>query len=557
VPYTFGGDYQPELGAQSFEGAGYTGGYDLPNFTAKGALDPRDQAQMAQSTTFAKNREGLLADNVFSAQAGPGAYAAGSFDPTITYKGSIVDFPGERTLMAMAQTGGWQGAVAQRMLKGMSSSQAMGEIRALIEADPKGLDKDAAALQTQIFQSLNAAKTSGAGGNAVDQFILEGGGASGDLAAAKTPAKPGPGFDWSQYDLPGMQQWADDRQMDLLKDQPKDQLFQDPKSGAYYNQAPEETPSAQAKWFADRGLTTPDKSYADQAYQEEVLNRNDPGRQMGIQQDQLSAQQGQATQQALSQRQHQLEQTAQLFEQELRKQQQGLADFVPRQQAQNAPLPPQPIPQRGGVSAGAGRKTAGSMPPDLEQASTVVANGSAPTIPRNVQGEPITPGPKDWTGAPLPSEQDLTDYYLKTFPTAPMQVNTQTTAAAPVFDFGAGAKGNSQISDFISALAQSQGVTKPIQLNSGGQKGSVIPGSRSVRPDEKNAAAIRGQAQKAQQMWNNQYDQDWAQLYSGGDFGRTYLQRGQMDQMAARGRTPLNDELMQRRLLINALGLYQ
>jgi hypothetical protein len=584
LPYTFGGDFQAELGPQAFEGAQYTGGYNLPNFTTKGAVDPRDQAQMAQSTTFAKNREGLLADNVFSAQAGPGAYAAGAFEPTTTYKGSVVDFPGERTLQALAQTGGWQGALAQRMLgvtdgRRRSPGEAWGEIKAILEADPAKLDKDVKALQDDIFNSLNSRQAGGgAGGTSaeVDQALL----AEQGLGTTTTKTAPGPDIDWSQFDLGGMQSWANDRYMELLKDQPREGLFQDPQTGAFYNQAPEITPSAQSKWFADRGLTTPDKSYADQAYQEEVLNRQNPNRPMAIQQDQLLAAQGQAAQSQFAQQESAAGQVARLIEKELAKQQQGTSEFVTRQQAQNAPLPAPTYPERGGVAQGSRRKTAGSFPPELEQLDTVqpaiprnqleaqLAAGMsslpeyssgqpAPTVPRNVQGEPVQPGPgKDWAGAPLPSEQDLIDYYTKTFPTNPVQINLQTGESAPMFDFGAGKGGNEKVSNFISTLTQ-QGGGKAFDLNSGGQKGRVIPGAQVYPSTPANAAAFRAAANKAHTAYTDQYNQDWKRLYSGGDFGATLPQRFAMNNMAAQGRTPLNDEIMQRRLLLNALGLYQ
>lgn len=585
VPYTFGGANAPALDASSLQGAQYTGGYNIPLLTAKGKVDPRDLAQVATSVNLAKNREGLLADNAFTAQAGLGAYGTGAFDPTVKYGGSVVDFPGERTLTALAQTGGWQGQMAKYMLgidtptgQRMSPSQAMSAIMTQLKADPAKLSPDAKALQDDIFSSLQTNKPSGGSGG---QIVINPDGTVGQGGTGKVTTTPGPKFDPSQFDTYGMTNWANDRYLDLVKDQPKDQLFQDPQTGAYYNQAPVVTPSTQAKWFQDRGLDLPTASYADPTYQENVFNAQDPGRPAANQQAGQDYALQQAAVQQLGQRATQRGDLANQFEQSLADYMTNQTGFVDRQRTQNAieaagprTVPPglpigsmpdhtviQARPQ--GVASSAGTPTGPAAQGLTNAMSQLPENRQPPVGQRGGGGAALKTG----NSAPTPTDSELTKYYVEQFPIAPLQVNPQTGQNAPVYDFGGGAIGNAGMQDVLDAMAglgakATGGSMQPFSVDyGGGQKGTVVPGGRSVQPTQARADALRTAAGQARTNYTDAYNNAWRNMIQTGgglsaNFPGELGQRATMSTMAAQGRSPLQDELMQRRLLLNSLGLY-
>jgi len=668
VPYSFQGAYQPELDASNLESAQYGGSYNIPQLTTKGKVDPRDLTQVGQSVTLAKNREGLLADKVLQMQAGPGAYGAGAFDPTVTYKGNTVDFPGERALQAYAGTKGWQGFMAKRMLGQTSTgvrespSEAWANLQAYIDSPSKtdAETKDKDALKASLVPS-NAGS-----GDPVQAA------AAAALGVTSNSASP--------YNIAAMQSWANDRYADLIKDRPRESLFQDPKTGAYYDQAPETTPSAQAKWFQDQGLDLPTDSYADPVYQERILNAADPNRLVNNQQAMQDYGMSGAVTQAANKGAAGLGSAYEDMLRQMREEGTQRAAYITGNQAAVAqgdpnawwkqgqpdqlaaamppaqPMSPNPAqlfgrmtPDQaaaalaqmqqatGGSNIGAGYTQPGvvSSPSFINRQPQggIMFNSRVGNVPRPMPGVPT---PTFNTGAPpaalptqvpetqmvrqsidapgfhhdpvtglvsngwrlvdvptqVPSTKTTAETMARTPPPVPAQLPSagqsfgpqaqvpsadqlgsawdkefagysQLTpgGAAPVFDFGGSQQSNAKMQDVINQLTKAGGRTGTAKFSFQGRQGEAQPGSRVVRNTQSNADAL-GKAynaarKQATAAYGNQFTQGMA---TGGGQSATYLDDYRkelaMRSLAQQGRTPLNDEIMQRRLLLNSLGLY-
>lgn len=240
-----------------YEGSGLSDYYPLgdiaatPEFTSKGNLDPYDLTQQAKRINVAQDYGSLLLDNILSGIAGPGSYDINAFTPEVEY-GKEVTRPGTARLESFAGKGGWEGFLANEILKGGTPSSAMAALQTFLEnTDPN--DKSISEDERTAYQSLV---------NSLPRNRDE-----------MTPSqKEAAGF-WGDYDYEGLLDTAT---------RYSDEVFKDPAYGyseegpdgtmRYWDTAPEEIKTPQMEFFDKYGLPYPTASYEDPQYLEAMLD---------------------------------------------------------------------------------------------------------------------------------------------------------------------------------------------------------------------------------------------------------------------------------------------
>jgi hypothetical protein len=223
-----------------------------PEFTTKGALDPRDLTQVAKGINVAQDYGSLLVDNALTGLAGPGSYDIGAFTPEVEYGKEIVP-SGRNRLESYAGRGGWEGFIANEIMKGGTPSSAMASLQQFLEnTDPN--DPDLSPEEKTQYESL----TNSLPRNTGDKPI---GRESEDL-----------GF-WADYDYDRLYNTANEYSDAIFKDDPYgyEEVGPDGKT-RYYDKAPEEIKTPQMEFFDKYGLPYPTKSYEDPQYLQAMLD---------------------------------------------------------------------------------------------------------------------------------------------------------------------------------------------------------------------------------------------------------------------------------------------
>ena len=242
----------------AYEGSGLSDYYPLgdiaatPEFTSKGNLDPYDLTQQAKRINVAQDYGSLLLDNILSGIAGPGSYDMGAFTPETEY-GKEVTLPGRTRLESYAGRGGWEGYLANEIMKGGTPSSALASLQQFLEnTDPE--DKSLSDQERTAYQSLvNSLPKS--------------------QATGRTPSeKESQGF-WGDYDYETLYKTANEY---------SDAVFNDPGYGysetdesgvtRYWDKAPEEIKTPQMEFFDKYGLPYPTASYEDPKYLQAMLD---------------------------------------------------------------------------------------------------------------------------------------------------------------------------------------------------------------------------------------------------------------------------------------------
>jgi hypothetical protein len=266
VPYTeedYVSAYQGMPGNFGLEGVGA-----IPQYTAKGALDPRDLTQVGQGINVAQDYGALFVDNALNSLLGPGAYGPDAFTPTYEY-GDIVVPKGRNRLEDLASRGGWEGYVADKILnQGMSTTEAMGALQDFVEnaapddtASQKAVDFYNSVLRSMPRLQEKAPQTTRPGLNPETGKFEPGGTPVEDI-----------GF-WGDYDYDRIFNRTTELADSLYEDEVPG--WQDPQTGQYYDRAPTEIKTPQMEWYDKYGLPYPTASYEDPEYAERLLNREE------------------------------------------------------------------------------------------------------------------------------------------------------------------------------------------------------------------------------------------------------------------------------------------
>ena len=252
-----------DLGTQDVMGLGNA---NYPEFTSKGALDPRDLTQIAKSYGLVGTQATRMVDPATLAMLGSdlGMFDPMAFEPSVTMPTQRLRSPGAEFLGSLAQGGSntYEGYLAEMMLTNRMSpaaavNQMMSDIRdaTLPDADP-----DVRQRGQDLVDSLKA------GG-----FDLE------SRAKAEGRAwEPSGDDEGPQFDVGGLTTLAAGWYKDLASDPVEGEGWTDPNTGIRYTEAPEVEPSAQAEWYTSRGIPLPTEQYTDPKFMEQIINAAAP-----------------------------------------------------------------------------------------------------------------------------------------------------------------------------------------------------------------------------------------------------------------------------------------
>ena len=255
----------------------FSGGVNIPQFTAAGKLDPYDLSQEVTRTNLFQDQVSSLMDLGMAGLAGPGAIDPSVFAPEQklpTAKDRIAT-PGLDLLERYAKGTGYRAFLAKKMLptemggENMTDDEALASLWEQVnKADDKTIDPKLQAAQAELKKSLPANTYQS---NQLTPPSQQYGAAGlGTTPSTDTAAKQSVG----PYDTGLVTGFAAKLFQDSLADQSAigsawqdTEGIVDPKRpGAYYSDSPVETPSAATKSFTEAGLPTPVEKYTDPKY---------------------------------------------------------------------------------------------------------------------------------------------------------------------------------------------------------------------------------------------------------------------------------------------------
>lgn len=531
-------DYTDEEALMGYPLAGVAA---TPEYTSKGALDPRDLSQVAKGINVAQDYGALLLDNILSGLSGPGSYDAGAFTPQVEY-GKELRMAGREQLADLAGKGGWEGYIADKMLnENMSSSQAM----AALEADVAGLDPNDPELPPNVkavIRSLPKVRATGA--NAVAQQIAGG------------PGGLGGGGDeadfWSTYDYDRIYSRANELQDKVYEDEIAGYEEVDAQGRTHYYDAPPEViKTPQMEFFDKYGLPYPTASYNEPRYVEQMLNAEE-GTTPEYRQAEAADYEDQYNRII-----GQTRQAEQAYETQGDLEDQMLKAW---EAAQPKPLATRPgtttVPGRAGIEYGQERRVS----PNAPGAATIMPTAEQMMLPTTVlqPGRQLanpTPGTNPRTGIGAGNTWAYTNDQGQMFatnpnqPTSPLQVRTLANGLMGLV--GGGAAPQPGEGRGFGVLAPGQTSKDPLFSAFTAPKGSKTRSLTGSDVDQKartnRAVAANDRAVAARQRQRDVENNDprlndikaAAQLYW----------------LAKAGRTPLQDAIGQRRAGASRLGL--
>lgn len=125
------------------------------DLNAKGNIVPFDLTTAGATTNVIQDRNSLMPDQTLAMLSGTGAYGPDAFSPTFEPVGTPVQQNGQTLMTGYSGAGGYQGFLAQHMLKGMSPSAAMGElIKTIVAPDAASLPPEAQQARDELINSL-------------------------------------------------------------------------------------------------------------------------------------------------------------------------------------------------------------------------------------------------------------------------------------------------------------------------------------------------------------------------------------------------------------------
>jgi len=244
----------------------------MPQYTAKGAVEPFDLQQASQRLNYTQDIGGSMFDNAVALFAGPDAFGSMSqFAPITKYTGQAVP----------AQVGddGLPRPVtkSQKMLEiAKRSGGARGFLADLID---QGTDPEAAvaALRDLVSKSASATNLAPEQRKQIDDIrnTLDVWRTNDPLTGAPKPVDRKTAG-WEQFDEDSLRKTAQDMFEQKLSDEMDSSTLEfDPESGKYYQgKVTEDSPSA--KKFRDAGLPLPTEQYTDPARIQAMMQSVDP-----------------------------------------------------------------------------------------------------------------------------------------------------------------------------------------------------------------------------------------------------------------------------------------
>ncbi len=225
----------------------------MPEFTTKGALDPRDLSQVAKGINVAQDYGSLMVDNALTGLAGPGSYDIGAFTPEVEY-GKEIRRPGSERLQRDATRGGYEGFLANELLNGATDSEAMATLQKFIE-DGRAAQESGELTGDALgkFESVI---------NTVPKRI------GSDLSSEQEREKDVLGF-WADFDYDKVAERTRAYSDELFKDPLG---WEDPETGRFYDKEPETLKTPQMEFFDKYGLPYPTASYEDPKYLQAMLD---------------------------------------------------------------------------------------------------------------------------------------------------------------------------------------------------------------------------------------------------------------------------------------------
>jgi hypothetical protein len=226
--------------------------YMPPQMNKYGEVEPYDVEVAAKQANLRQDYNQMMVDNVTAAFGGPGSYGVDAFTPMMKYGGDTLQSPGQGQLdyYANSERPGFEALIAQEIAAGSDPSTAVQTLITLAmkpDEDFEG-DEEGRAYRDQVRQLLppNLEAPSGA-----------------PRSSSAPELTPEQEFA-QQYDVGRVYEFADQLALGMAKD-PKGG-YTDESTGITYERPPEETWSAAAQWYMDRGLPFPTDSYEDQKY---------------------------------------------------------------------------------------------------------------------------------------------------------------------------------------------------------------------------------------------------------------------------------------------------
>lgn len=237
----------------------FGGGVNIPQLSAKGALEPYDLSQEAQRVNLMQDNASSIADVILSSLAGPGALDPASFAPVVTKPTDRVATPGLTQLDRYARGTGYKGYIAQKIKAGATDDEAIADLFNFLDAPvDETVDPKHQALRQELIDSLPSAYKTG-------ELVPPSGGGRGQ----NTSGAAGRGAQDTRdlFNESEISKWANDLYFKVADDQANEEAgWRDPESGFLYSSAPTQEDSPLTQKFKNLGLPTPFAAYDDPQY---------------------------------------------------------------------------------------------------------------------------------------------------------------------------------------------------------------------------------------------------------------------------------------------------
>lgn len=250
------GGYAPELSPQDY-GLASQGAAPV-DLDKKGNVVPFDLNTATTTTNVLQDRNQYTIDNATAMQAGPGAYSSTAFNPVSALQpsGNPLQSPGYQAISRYANAGGsgWESFIADQMLnQGLDPSAAAAKLQQFVTApETATTTPEEKAQRAALIASLPGRSIKDANDPLGQSYTMS-------VPDFSDPGKARNTVDWAKIADTGdkmFQQLASDPQAGYI----------DKSTGLPYAAPPEQTESAAAKWYSDRGLSLPTDTYNDPQY---------------------------------------------------------------------------------------------------------------------------------------------------------------------------------------------------------------------------------------------------------------------------------------------------
>lgn len=232
---------------------------NMPQFTSSGKFDPFDLSQAAQRLNYSQDVGGSMFDVAQALFAGPDAWGnPQQFAPVVKYGGDAVpaafDDEGNpvpvtlsaRQLQDAVSGGGYQGLIADAIMRGERPENAVAMLREIIAKGPA-----ATQLDPELQQQIAQVRSTLPGWRSIDPTTNQ------PMVLDRETAG------WESFDEDDVMKTAQAFYEQKLEDDMTSAMLEyDPATGRFYSERTEE-PSAAAQKFIDAGLPLPNEQWTD------------------------------------------------------------------------------------------------------------------------------------------------------------------------------------------------------------------------------------------------------------------------------------------------------